>query len=233
VVVPTYNEAGNIGPMIEAVTGALPTAGVLVVDDGSPDGTADLVEAAAAAYEPGRVQVLRRPAKRGLGTAYVEGFRWGVARDHDVLVQMDADFQHDPAALPALVAAVEAGADMAIGSRYVAGGSVPATWPWSRKALSRLGNAYARTMLRLPARDTTAGFRAHRATSLDRLDPRSIPADGYGFQIGLTYRARREGARVVEVPIHFGERRTGESKMSLRIVLEALVLVARWAVRGS
>lgn len=231
VVIPTYNEAANIGPIIDAVVAVLPLADVLVVDDASPDGTADRVEAIAATHRAGRVEVLRRSRKAGLGTAYVEGFRWGAARGHDVLVQMDADFQHDPRSLPDLLAAVDDGADMAVGSRYVAGGSVPSAWPWFRKALSRAGNRYARTMLRLPVNDVTAGFRAHRQALLERLDLDTIRADGYGFQIELTYSARRAGAQVVEVPIQFGERTRGESKMSLRIVIEALWLVTRWGVR--
>jgi len=231
VVIPTYNEVANIGPMIDAVTGILPLANVLVVDDGSPDGTADCVEAVAAAHEPGRVEVLRRSGKAGLGTAYVDGFQWGIEHDHDVLVQMDADFQHDPASLPDLLAAIENGADMAVGSRYVAGGSVPSAWPWFRKALSRLGNRYARTMLRLTVNDVTAGFRAHRRSLIEQMDLDTIRADGYGFQIELTYRARLARAQIVEVPIQFGERTRGESKMSLRIVVEALWLVTRWSLR--
>jgi dolichol-phosphate mannosyltransferase len=231
VVIPTYNEAANIGPMIDAVVRVLPTANVLVVDDASPDGTADCVEAISATHTAGRVEVLRRSGKAGLGTAYVDGFRWGGERGHDVLVQMDADFQHDPRSLPDLLAAVENGADMAIGSRYVAGGSVPSAWPWLRKALSRTGNRYARTMLQLPVHDVTAGFRAHRQSLLARLDLDTIRADGYGFQIELTYRARLAGAQVVEVPIQFAERTRGDSKMSLRIVIEALWLVTRWGLR--
>lgn len=231
VVIPTFNEASNIAAMVAAVMVSLPDASILVVDDGSPDGTADIVETSAAAFSDGRVSVLRRSAKQGLGTAYVAGFRWGLGHGHDVVVQMDADFQHDPASLPDLVAALDGGADMAIGSRYVAGGSVPAEWPRSRKALSRLGNKYATTMLRLPVRDATAGFRAHRATLLEQLDLETISADGYGFQIELTHRARLAGARMVEVPIQFGERTRGESKMSARIVVEALWLVTRWSVR--
>lgn len=231
VVIPTYNEAANIGPMIEAVVGVLPTANVLVVDDASPDGTADCVEAIAGTHPAGRVEVLRRSSKAGLGTAYVDGFGWGGERGHDVLVQMDADFQHDPRSLPDLLSAVENGADMAIGSRYVAGGSVPSAWPWLRKALSRTGNRYARTMLQLPVHDVTAGFRAHRQSLLEGLNLDTIRADGYGFQIELTYRARRAGAQVVEVPIQFGERTRGQSKMSLRIVIEALWLVTRWGLR--
>ena len=230
-VIPTFNEATNIGLIIDAVLQAVPAASVLVVDDASPDGTADCVELIAANHDPGQVEVLRRPGKAGLGTAYVAGFRWGMERAHDVLVQMDADFQHDPAAVPALLAAIDAGADMAVGSRYVAGGSVPAAWPRSRKALSRFGNLYARTMLRLPVSDVTAGFRAHRRSLLERLDLEKIRADGYGFQIELTYRARLAGASVVEEPIQFGERTRGESKMSLRIVVEALWLVTRWGLQ--
>jgi dolichol-phosphate mannosyltransferase len=230
VVIPTFNEAANISLMIEAVMSAVPFADVLVVDDGSPDGTADCVEATAASHAPGRVEVLRRSGKAGLGTAYVAGFRWGMERGHDVLVQMDADFQHDPASLPALLAAIENGAHMAVGSRYVSGGSVPSGWPWSRKALSRLGNRYARTMLELPVSDVTAGFRAHQRSLLERLELDTIRADGYGFQIELTYRARLAGADLVEVPIQFGERTRGESKMSPRIVAEALWLVTRWGL---
>ena len=140
-VIPTYNEAGNIAAMIDAVMEAVPSGSILVVDDGSPDGTADLVQAQAASYAEGQVQVLRRSAKAGLGTAYVDGFRWAMTHGHDVVVQMDADFQHDPASLPDLLAAIDNGADMAIGSRYVAGGSLPPTWPRARKALSRFGTS--------------------------------------------------------------------------------------------
>lgn len=231
VVIPTYNERANIGLMIAAVLGILPSATVLVVDDGSPDGTADVVEAAATSHRTGQVELLRRPGKAGLGTAYVDGFRWGMEHGHDVVVQMDADFQHDPASIPSLLVAIESGADMAVGSRYVVGGSVPTTWPWHRRALSRFGNRFARTMLELPVCDVTAGFRAHRRSLLGRIDIDSLRADGYGFQIELTYRARLAKASIVEVPIQFGERTRGESKMSLRIVVEALWLVTRWGLR--
>lgn len=231
VVIPTYNEAANIGPMIAAVLAAVPDAHALVVDDASPDGTGKVVEAIGAEHEAGRVELLRRPAKSGLGTAYRDGFAWGIGRDHEVLVQMDADFQHDPAALPALLAALHRGADAVIGSRYVSGGSVPAAWPWHRKLLSRGANLYARTVLRLPVRDVTAGFRVHRRSVLDRLDLEAIRADGYGFQIGLTYGTVHAGATITEVPIQFGERTSGTSKMSLKIMVEAFWLVARTAAR--
>ncbi len=224
-VIPTYCEAENIGAVVAALGAAVPAADVVVVDDGSPDGTADLAEAAGA-------RVLRRPGKAGLGTAYAAGFGRGIADGYEVLVQMDADFQHDPSAVPALLAAIDDGADMAIGSRYVPGGALPPSWPWFRRALSRGGNRYARVMLRLPVADATAGFRAHRAELLRRLQLAEMRADGYGFQIELTWRAARAGARIVEVPIVFGERTRGTSKMSLRIVAEAMWLVSRWGLIG-
>jgi dolichol-phosphate mannosyltransferase len=230
VVIPTYNEASNIELMLNSVLAALPSTHVLVVDDASPDGTAEVVESVAARHDIGRVTVLRRPAKAGLGTAYVEGFTWGIEAGHDVLIQMDADFQHNPSSLPDLVEALSQGADVAVGSRYIEGGSVPSTWPWRRKALSRAANLYARTALRLPVRDVTAGFRAHRRALLERMDIRTIGADGYGFQIGLTYRAVAAGGRITEVPIAFGERTRGSSKMSFRIMIEAFWLVARMAI---
>lgn len=231
VVIPTFNEVSNIELMIDAVLAALPSADVLVVDDASPDGTADVVDQIAARHDLGRISVLRRPGKAGLGTAYIEGFGWGIERGHEVLLQMDADFQHDPASLPDLVSALDQGADVAVGSRYVAGGSVPSAWPWRRKALSRAANLYARTALGLPVRDVTAGFRAHRRALLERMNIGTIGADGYGFQIGLTYRAVQAGARITEVPIRFGERTRGTSKMSLRIMVEAFWLVATMATR--
>jgi dolichol-phosphate mannosyltransferase len=208
----------------------VPDAQVLVVDDASPDGTARSSSAPQPNMAgPGRAAA--PPGKSGLGTAYRDGFAWGMGRGHEVLVQMDADFQHDPAALPELLAALQDGADAVIGSRYVPGGSVPAAWPWHRKLLSRGANLYARTVLRLPVRDVTAGFRVHRRSVLDRLDLGSIGADGYGFQIGLTHRTVLAGATITEVPIQFGERTSGTSKMSLKIMVEAFWLVA--SDRGS
>jgi dolichol-phosphate mannosyltransferase len=231
VVIPTFNEVSNIELMLDAVLTAVPSADVLVVDDASPDGTAEVVDRVSERHDSGRVGLLRRPGKAGLGTAYIEGFAWGIERGYEVLIQMDADFQHDPAALPDLISALAQGADVAVGSRYVAGGSVPLAWPWRRKALSRAANLYARTALRLPVRDVTAGFRAHRRELLERMDIATIAADGYGFQIGLTYRAVAAGARITEVPIRFGERSRGTSKMSLRIMIEAFRLVAGLAIK--
>jgi glycosyltransferase involved in cell wall biosynthesis len=231
VVLPTYNEAGNIATIISRVAAVLPTASVLVVDDGSPDGTADLAEKAGREVGPDRVAVLRRQAKSGLGMAYRAGFRWGLEHGHDALIQMDSDFQHDPDSLPALIEPLSRGADMVIGSRYVPGGSIPEHWPWYRRRLSQWGNGYASAMLGLDVHDATAGFRAHRADFIARLDMNAIRADGYGFQIEMTYQARRSGCTIVEVPIQFGDRVRGESKMSSQIVAEALVLVTRWGVR--
>jgi dolichol-phosphate mannosyltransferase len=228
VVIPTYQESANIERVLWRVRSALPDAMVLVVDDGSPDGTADLADLAAA--ELGSIAVLRRPAKAGLGGAYRAGFAWGLDQGFDVLVQMDADLSHDPGSLPALLDAVSAGADVSIGSRYVTGGTIP-RWSRRRRMLSRWGNRYAATMLGLGVRDVTAGFRAYRAEVLREIDLTTVRADGYGFQIEMAYRAARAGGRIVEVPISFADREAGESKMSGRIVAEALALVTGWAVR--
>lgn len=231
VVIPTYDEADNIVEAIERLRRAVPEASVLVVDDNSPDGTADVVEHLAARRDRGTaaIEVLRRPGKDGLGSAYRAGFAWGLARGHDVLVEMDADLSHDPAALPSLLAAVDEGADLAVGSRYVPGGSIP-DWAWHRKALSRWGNRYASTMLRLSVADATSGYRAYRAGLLERLDLPTIRADGYGFQIEMTYRSANRGARIAEVPIAFTDRTKGTSKMSSRIIVEALGLVTWWGI---
>jgi dolichol-phosphate mannosyltransferase len=229
VIIPTYNEAGNVVRVIERVRSAVPDAEVLIVDDGSPDGTADLAEAAG--REMGSVHVLRRAGKAGLGSAYRAGFRWGLERGAPILVEMDADLQHDPGALPGLLAPIEAdAADLVIGSRYVPGGSIP-NWRWHRRLLSRWGNRYAGTVLGLGVRDATAGFRAYRHDLLRSLDLDRITADGYGFQIEMAYQSVRHGGRVVEVPISFGERSVGDSKMSGNVIVEALRLVTWWAIR--
>ena len=228
VVIPTYQEVGNVEEVLRRSRAALPDGEVLIVDDGSPDGTADRAEELGA--ELGGVSVLRRQSKDGLGAAYRAGFAWGIERGFEVLIEMDADLQHDPASLPRLVAAVGQGAELAIGSRYVEGGSIPA-WSWHRRALSRYGNLYAATVLSLPVSDATSGFRAYHASALLLLDTSAFRADGYGFQIETAYRVSRAGGRIVEVPISFADRAVGESKMSWRIVAEALLLVTGWAIR--
>ena len=228
VILPTYDEAENIANVLERTRKAVPEAQVLVVDDGSPDGTADLAEQAGERL--GGVHVLRREGKSGLGSAYRAGFRWGLDQGYDVLVEMDADLSHDPDDLPALLAAVTHGADLAIGSRYVPGGSIP-DWSWHRRMLSRWGNRYAAGVLGLAVNDATAGFRAYRSSVLEAIDLDTIVADGYGFQIEMTYQVVGLGGRIVEVPISFSDRLLGESKMSGRIVTEALGLVTWWAVR--
>jgi glycosyltransferase involved in cell wall biosynthesis len=228
VVIPTYNEAGTIRQALERVLAADPRVDALVVDDGSPDGTATLV-AAHAATQP-RVHLLRRPAKQGLGAAYRAGFAWGLARGYDALVEMDADLSHPPERLPALLDGL-AHADLVIGSRYVPGGATR-NWSRLRAAISRGGNAYVRLLLGLPIRDCTAGFRAYRRQVLVALPVAAVESNGYCFQVEMAHRTWREGFRVVEVPITFTERAAGVSKMSRRIVAEALWRVTVWAVSG-
>ena len=225
---PTYNEAENITDILLRVREAAPDAGVLVVDDSSPDGTAEFARIAGA--QVGNVEILSRPSKSGLGSAYRDGFRWGRERGFDVLMEMDSDLSHDPARLPALLRAVEAGADLAVGSRYVPGGTIP-NWPFHRRWLSRSGNLYAALVLGLSVRDATSGFRAYRADVLRKIDLQSVSADGYGFQIEMAYRVASCGGRIVEVPIEFVDRQRGTSKMSFRIIAEALLLVTWWGLR--
>jgi dolichol-phosphate mannosyltransferase len=227
VIVPTFNEAENVERIVERLQSSVPDAHALVVDDGSPDGTGELAEKLAA-RDP-RVHVLRRPAKAGLGPAYVAGFAWGRARGYDVLVEMDADGSHAPEQLPRLLAALES-ADLVLGSRYVPGGSVE-DWPLHRLMLSRLGNRYTRWLLRLPLTDATGGYRAARAELIDRLPFDDVASQGYCFQVDWAWRAVRAGARVTEVPITFTERAFGRSKMSGSIVREALVRVTVWGLR--
>jgi dolichol-phosphate mannosyltransferase len=228
VVLPTYNEAENIDRVLRRIRGALDEATILVVDDGSPDGTADMAERIG--KELGNVELLRRHQKSGLGSAYRDGFRWGLERGFDACVEMDADLQHEPEALPALVAPLSQGHDVVIGSRYVEGGSIP-DWTWSRRLLSRGGNIYASMLLGLGVTDSTAGFRVYSSSVLRSIDLSQIRAEGYGFQIEMTYRAKRSGASVKEVPIRFLDRVDGESKMSAFIVFEALGLVTWWGVQ--
>ncbi len=228
VVLPTYEEAENISDVLHQIRAAAPDVEILVVDDGSPDGTADLAEEAARSL--GQVSVLRRAAKSGLGPAYRAGFGWGLERHHEILLEMDADLSHDPLALPALLQAVADGADLAIGSRYVRGGAVPG-WPASRRLLSRWGNRYVALMLRMRVRDATAGFRAYRSDMVRKIGLDEIRADGYGFQIEMAYAVEQAGGRIVEVPITFRDRVRGTSKMSPNIVGEALWLVTKWGIR--
>ncbi|MEY2609370.1 MAG: hypothetical protein RLZZ128_19 [Actinomycetota bacterium] len=227
VVVPTYNEAGNIERLLESILTVDPNIGVLVVDDSSPDGTADIVDRVAARSEfARRVDVLRRPSKSGLGTAYRAGFSRVLDAGDTICVQMDADFSHDPRYLIEIISAVEMGADAAIGSRYVPGGRIE-NWPRLRLFLSRWGNRYAAGMLGLAVNDATAGYRAYSPALLRRIDFASVRAEGYGFQIEMTHRAVRSGARIVEVPITFVDRVVGESKLSHHIINEAFGLVNR------
>ncbi len=225
VVVPTYNERENISPLAASIR--LHGYRLLIVDDASPDGTGELADALASA--DAGIDVLHRARKEGLGPAYAAGFDRALSADADVVVEMDADFSHSPADLPRLVAAVDEGADLAIGSRYVPGGATP-DWPLLRRWISRGGNLYARVMLGIPVRDATAGFRAYAADALRALSYRTAQASGYGFQVEMAWRAVRSGMSVVEVPIVFRDRRRGQSKMGPGIVLEAMWLVTRWGV---
>jgi dolichol-phosphate mannosyltransferase len=230
VVVPTYNERPNLASLTAGVLAQGPEYRLLVVDDGSPDGTGELANALAAAH-PGRIEVLHRPRKSGLGPAYVAGFRHALAPGPDLIAQMDADLSHDPNALPQLVHAARR-ADLVIGSRYVNGGGT-AGWPRWRRLLSRLGGLYARAVLGVPVSDLTGGFKIWRRGTLAALDLGALRGDGYAFQIETTWRAMQSGARVAEVPIVFTERVAGASKLSRRIVIEAACLVwqLRWAAR--
>jgi dolichol-phosphate mannosyltransferase len=228
VCVPTYNEVENVEELLTRLRAAAPDVDVLVIDDNSPDGTADVAERIAAAL--GRIEVLRRPAKRGLGSAYRAGFTIGIERGYDALVQMDADLSHDPDALPGLIAAVDAGADLAIGSRYVPGGHIP-HWPWYRRALSKWGNRYASWILRIPVRDGTAGYRCYRAAALAGIDYASTHADGYGFQIECSLRVSRWGGTIAELPITFTDRVRGHSKMPWTTIVEEMSMVTWWGLR--
>lgn len=225
-VIPTYNEAENIAAIAAAVRAL--DLDVLIVDDGSPDGTGELADHLAAG-DPG-IAVLHRAAKGGLGPAYAAGFDWALQHGARIVCEIDADFSHDPGDLPRLVAAVDAGAGLAIGSRYVPGGGV-VDWPWHRRWISRGGNLYARLMLGTRIHDMTAGFRAFAADTLRNLDYASCEASGYGFQVEMAWRAERAGIAVTEVPITFRDRKVGSSKMGAGIALEAMLLVTKWGWR--
>ena len=226
-VIPTYNEHESLPTVMDRLRQAVPDGHVLVVDDNSPDGTGRLADEMAAA--DGNIHVLHRTSKEGLGAAYIAGFRWGLARDYDVLVEMDADCSHQPEQLPLLLDAVERGADLAIGSRYVPGGRT-VNWPLQRQLLSRGGNLYARTLLGSRIHDITAGYRAFRRETLEALDFNAIDSVGYGFQVDMTFRVAQLGKNIVEVPITFVERELGVSKMSGNIVIEAMLNVTKWGL---
>ncbi len=226
VVIPTYNEADNLEPVLVRLRGAVPEADVLVVDDGSPDGTGAIADRFAAA-DPA-VHVLHRTEKAGLGAAYIAGFRWALADGYDAVVEMDADGSHAPEELPRLLAALR-DADLVIGSRWVPGGEVR-NWPMSRLLLSRGASLYTRVLLRYPVRDATAGYRVYRRAVLEGLKLDEVASQGYCFQIDLGWKTWRAGYRVVEVPITFTERVVGQSKMSRAIVTEALWRVAAWGL---
>lgn len=228
VIIPTYNEQENLPLIVRRVRDSEPSADVLVADDNSPDGTGELADRLAT--EDKQIHVLHRPGKQGLGAAYIDGFRWGLEQGYDVLVEMDADGSHPPEQLPDLLDRIEAGADLAIGSRYVAGGS-SVNWPRRRQLLSKGANVYVALALNLHVQDSTAGFRAFRRTALEKLDLAEVDSQGYCFQVDLTMRAIRRGLRVDEVPITFVEREHGASKMDQAIVVEALWRVTRWGIR--
>ena len=226
IVVPTYNERDNVPSISGALLEALPEGELLFVDDNSPDGTGDLLDQLAAAQP--RLHVLHRAGKLGLGTAYRDAFRWGLARGYDFFFETDADGSHDPKYLPGMLALAEDGADVVVGSRYVPGGGT-VNWGVGRKLISRGGSFYARTVLGIDVRDVTAGFICWRRRALEAIDLDSIGSNGYSFQIEMKYRALQKGLRLVETPIQFVDRRVGQSKMSRAIFVEALLKV--WKLR--
>ena len=227
VVLPTYNEAENIVGFLRAVRQAVPDADVIVVDDNSPDGTAGLAEETAS--ELGRIKVLHRAGKQGLGAAYRHGFTTAFDEGYDAIVSMDSDFSHDPATIPTMLQLITDGADAVVGSRYVPGGST-VDWPLHRRLLSKWGNRYTAAVLRLPVRDCTSGFRAYRADALRAIDPASTTAEGYAFLTELVRKLIANGSKIVETPIVFRDRQFGTSKMSARIIAESMVLVTKWGL---
>jgi dolichol-phosphate mannosyltransferase len=226
-VLPTYNEAENIVGFLRAVRQAVPDADVIVVDDNSPDGTAALAEETAS--ELGRIKVLHRAGKLGLGAAYRHGFTTAFDEGYEAIVSMDSDFSHDPATIPTMLQLVTDGADAVIGSRYVPGGAT-VDWRLRRRLLSKWGNRYTAAVLRLPVRDCTSGFRAYRADALQAIDPASTKAEGYAFLTELVRKLIANGAKIVETPIVFRDRQFGTSKMSGRIIAESMVLVTKWGL---
>ena len=231
IIIPTYNEKENLGPLLEAIYEIRPDIHVLVVDDNSPDGTGQLVaEWADSPQYEGRLFLLRRAGKLGLGTAYIAGFRWALARSYRRILEMDADFSHNPRYLPDLLAAAEE-ADLVLGSRYVPGGGVK-NWGFWRRFLSRGGSLYARVLLGLPYQDLTGGFKCFRREVLETLDLGAVRSNGYSFQIELTYRAHCKGFKIKEVPIVFEDREVGKSKMSKNIFWEAVLMVWKLRMEG-
>jgi dolichol-phosphate mannosyltransferase len=227
IIIPTYNESDNIEKLLDLISRTDPAAHVLIVDDNSPDRTYEIVERLMQTSYPGRLFLLKRAGKLGLGTAYIAGFKWALARDYDYIFEMDADFSHDPKYLPAFLAAIEKN-DLVLGSRYVPGGGVK-NWGLLRKFISRGGSLYARTILGLSLRDLTGGFKCFRRQVLEAIDLDSVKSNGYSFQIEMTYRARCQGFRICETPIVFEDRTAGKSKMSRKIFLEAVLMV--WKLR--
>ena len=227
IIIPTYNESDNVEKLLDLISRTDPAAHVLIVDDNSPDRTYEIVERLMQTSYPGRLFLLKRAGKLGLGTAYIAGFKWALARDYDYIFEMDADFSHDPKYLPAFLAAIETH-DLVLGSRYVPGGGVK-NWGLLRKFISRGGSLYARTILGLSLRDLTGGFKCFRRQVLESIDLDAVKSNGYSFQIEMTYRARCKGFRICETPIVFEDRTAGKSKMSRKIFLEAVLMV--WKLR--
>ncbi|NUP74814.1 MAG: polyprenol monophosphomannose synthase [Sinomonas sp.] len=226
-IIPTYNELESLPKTLGRLRLAVPDSDVLVADDNSPDGTGELADQIAA--EDPQVHVMHRKGKEGLGAAYIAGFRWALERGYDVIVEMDADGSHQPEQLPRLLEAVGQGADLVIGSRWVHGGSV-VNWPFYRQLISRTGSTYSRIMLGLKVKDMTAGYRAFRRETLEKLDLDAVESVGYGFQVDLAWRVAKLGLSVVEVPVTFVERELGSSKMSGNIVVEAMLNVTKWGL---
>ncbi len=230
VIIPTYNEIESLASLVGRLRQSVPTADLLVVDDGSPDGTGELADRLAST--DARIQVLHRPGKDGLGRAYLAGFARAIEQGYTYAVEIDADGSHDPAELPAMLELARDGVDLVIGSRWVEGGAVR-NWPWLRQAISRAGNAYSRRVLRSGIRDITAGFRVYRVSALEDLQFADVSSQGYCFQVELAWRLERSGHRIQEHPITFVERATGRSKMHVGIVAEALFRVTAWGVAAT
>ena len=227
IIIPTYNEKDNVEKLLALITQTDPAAHVLIVDDNSPDRTYEVIEGLMKEKYPGRLHLLKRAGKLGLGTAYIAGFKWALARDYDYIFEMDADFSHDPKYLPDFLAAIQKN-DLVLGSRYVPGGGVK-NWGFLRRLISQGGSLYARTILGLSLRDLTGGFKCFRREVLAAIDLDGIKSNGYSFQVEMTYRASRKGFRIAETPIVFEDRQVGQSKMSRKIFIEAVVMV--WRLR--